>query len=122
LTFLRRAEKAFSARLIHAITSSTLVMSAVADVVVEFAFDLVAVIRGEMDEQTLLRNLGVNTCGVIGSLAGVGMALAVSRRAPWWATIVLMLVFMWIGGTFGRRAGRCLFGKESNERQAPMRA
>ena len=112
LTFLRRAEKAFSARLIHAITSSTLVMSAVVDVVVDFAFDVVAVIRGEMDEDTLLRNLGVNACGAIGSLVGVEIALAVGKKGPWLLLLVLIAIGLLIGGWAGRRVGRQIFDED----------
>ena len=112
LTLLRRAKRGFSDRLIHAITSSTMVMSAMADVVVDFAFDVVAVIRGEMDEDTLLRNLGVNACGAIGSLVGVEIALAVGKKGPWLLLLVLIAIGLLIGGWAGRRAGRQIFDED----------
>jgi len=115
---LRRAKSAFSSRLIRAITSSTLVMSAVADVVVEFAVDFVAVIRGEMDGETLLRNLGVNTCGAIGSLAGAGIALAVARGAPWLLLLLAIAAGLWIGREAGRLFGGHIFGEANTGREA----
>lgn len=115
LTLLRRAKNAFSARLIHAITSSTMVMSAMADVVVEFAFDLVGVIRGEMDEDTLLRNLGMNMCGGLGSLAGVGIALVAAKGAPWWLLLLAMTIGLWVGREAGRQIGGRIFGEANTE-------
>jgi len=112
ITLLRRAKGAFSARLIRAITSSTLVMSAIADVVVDFAFDVVDVLRGKIDEETLFRNLGVNSCGALGGLAGAGLALLATRDAPWWLKLLLVGVGLWLGAVYGRRLGKHLFRDE----------
>ena len=119
ITLLRRAKNAFSSRLIRAITSSTLAMSAVADVVVEFAFDVADVLRGKIDEETLFQNLGVNTCGAIGGLAVGGLALMAIRGAPWWLTLLVLGIGLWLGTVFGRRLGSRLFRDESAS-QSPL--
>lgn len=122
IEFLRRAKRAFSDRLIHAIASSTLVTSAVVDVVVDFAFDLVDVIRGKMDHETLLRNLGVNTCGAIGSVAGASIALVVASRVPWWLLLLVVAVGMWLGCVGGRWIGRRIFDEDTNANPQPAPA
>jgi hypothetical protein len=112
-TFLARAKGAFSARLIHRITSSTFAMSAVADVVIETAFDLVEVYRGRMDWDTLLRNLGVNTLTAAGGLGGAILGAAVAGSASWPVALVAIFLGMWLGAKGGRLLGEHLFDGEA---------
>jgi hypothetical protein len=108
-TFLKRGKRAFSARLIHRIASSTFVMSAVADVVIETAFDLVEVHRGRMDWDTLFRNLGVNTLTAAGGLGGAVVGARLARNAPWPVALLAIFGGMWLGTKGGRLAGEWLF-------------
>jgi hypothetical protein len=110
--FLRYAKQAFSDRLIHTVCSSTVVATAVAEVVVETGADLIAVFRGTMDWDTLLRRLGVATTRAVGGALGAVAALALTKDAPPWVALVALIVLVWIGARLGKSVGEKLFEGE----------
>lgn len=127
--FTATAQAAFRLRLVQRVTASTLVAGAVAELVVETAFDFVAVLRGEMTHAELLERFGVNAFRAAGGLAGAALACAVTRWAPAWVTVILILVFSFILAWLAEKAGRLviaatrkLLGRGENEPDMPVLA
>jgi hypothetical protein len=102
--FVERARSAFCSRLLHRITRSRIAVSAIAEVVVETAMDFVAVLRGRMSFDDLLRRFGVHVATAAGAAAGAAVAAALTcGMAP-----IVVALSMLFGGYVGSRGGRAL--------------
>jgi hypothetical protein len=107
--FLSKARAEFSARLIHRVASSTLAVGAVAEVIVETAIDMLAVLRSEITLEQWLRRLGVHATTAVGGVAGVAFAYALTENEPPLARLVAGLVGGYLGAKLGRAAGEAIF-------------
>lgn len=107
--FTTHAHGAFRSRLAGRVAASAMVAGAVAEVVVETAFDFVAVLRGQMTREELFRRAGVHTCRAVGGLAGVAAACALTRNAPGCVTLLACIVFGAVGAYAGEEVGEALF-------------
>lgn len=107
--FAEKAGAAFSSRLLHRIARSRLTASAVAEVVVETAIDLVAVLRRQMSFEQLLRRFGVHVTTAGGGALGAAAGLALTRGRPSWLRVLAVLLGGWVGSHGGRALGEGLF-------------
>lgn len=107
--FIAKARDAFSSRLLQRIARSRIVVSAIAEVVVETALDLVDVLRGRISFEDLLRRFGVHVTTAAGAALGVAAGLAVTRGMPWWVSALAALAGGWGGSKVGRGVGEHLF-------------
>jgi hypothetical protein len=114
--FMSQARAAFSGRLIHRVARSALVAGAVAEVVLETAIDLLAVLRSEMTMQQWLARAGVHVTTAAAGAAGVALACAVTQGAPWWAQLGVCLLAGYGGAQLGRAVGKSIF----DPKQLPM--
>lgn len=107
--FASKARAAFCSRLLHRIAQSRIMVSAIAEVVVETAIDLVDVLRGRMSFEDLLRRFGVHVTTAGGAAIGVAAGLALARGGPWWLSGLAALLGGWVGAKGGRAVGEALF-------------
>ncbi len=110
--FLERAGEHFSSRLLHRISRSTVVLGAIAEVIVETAIDVHAVLTGEMTFEDLLRRFGVHVCTAAGAAAGAALAIVLTGGAAVWVQAVAGLVGAYAGGRAGRHVGNTIFSVE----------
>jgi hypothetical protein len=107
--FVSKARAAFSSRLLQRIARFRIAVSAIAEVVVETAIDLVDVLRGRMSFNELLRRFGVHVTTAGGAAIGVASGLALARGGPWWVSALAAVLGGWIGAKGGRAVGEALF-------------
>jgi hypothetical protein len=107
--FVGKARAAFSSRLLQRIARSRLLVSAIAEVVVETAVDLVDVLRGRISFEDLLRRFGVHVATATGGAVGVAAGLALTRGMPWWVSVLAALLGGYGGSKLGRHLGEAAF-------------
>jgi hypothetical protein len=107
--FLAKARQQFSDRLLHRIAGSTVMLGAIAEVLVETTIDVVRVLRGEMTFDELLRSFGVHVCTAAGGAIGIAVAGLLTGGAVWWVQGLAMLLGGAAGAYCGRSAGVALF-------------
>ncbi len=107
--FLAKARQQFSDRLLHRIAGSTVMLGAIAEVLVETTIDVVSVLRGEMTFDDLLRSFGVHVCTAAGGAIGIAVAGLLTGGAVWWVQGLAMLLGGAAGAYGGRRAGVAVF-------------
>lgn len=107
--FTAQARDAFSAKLLHKLAGSRLVVSAVAEIILETALDVVEVLKERMSFEQLLRRFGVHCCKAVGSAAGVAVALQLTRGEPLWVTAIAVLALGYVGARAGSEFGEVLF-------------
>ncbi|MCC6213806.1 MAG: hypothetical protein IT376_02985 [Polyangiaceae bacterium] len=104
--FASKARAAFSSRLLQRIARSRIAVSAIAEVVVETAIDLVDVLRDRMSFEDLLRRFGVHVTTAGGAAVGVAAGLALARGDPWWLSALAALFGGWLGAKGNHRRSR----------------
>jgi hypothetical protein len=107
--FVEKARAAFSSRLLQRIAGSRVVTSAIAEVILETAIDIVDVLRGRMSFDDLLRRFGVHVTTAAGAAVGVAAGLALTRGMPWWASALAAVLGGYAGSTVGRQIGEAVF-------------
>lgn len=118
--FIASARRQFSDRLLHRIAGSTVVLGAIAEVVVETSIDLVRVLRGQMTFDDLLRNFGVHIFTAAGGALGLALAGVLTGGAAWWVQAAAMLVGGAAGAFAGRRAGIAVFSPPTLARESAV--
>lgn len=107
--FVARARKQFSDRLIHRIARSTYWLGAVAEVIVETAIDLFAVVTGKLTFEELLRRFGVHVFTAGGAAAGMALAALLTGGMSAWFQLGAILLGGYVGGRYGRVIGERVF-------------
>ncbi len=107
--FLGQAREIFEHRLVRRIAGSTVAVGVIAEVIVEAAIDVIAVVRGELAPDLLLPRVGVHALTAVGGGAAVALVLTATRGAPWWFTALLAAGLGVLGAKAGRALGEALF-------------
>jgi hypothetical protein len=107
--FVARARREFSSKLLQRIAKSRIVVSAIAEVVVETAIDLVDVLRNRMTFEDLLRRFGVHVATAGGAAVGVSLALTLARGLGGLPCLLLTVAGGYLGARAGRAVGEALF-------------
>lgn len=117
--FVSEAKAQFSDRLLHRIARSTIVVGAIADVVVETAIDLHAVLTRKMTLDDLVRRFGVHTTTAAGGALGVALAVHLTRGSHPALQLLAVLGLGYLGSSGGRKLGVELFLSPA-QRQLPL--
>ncbi len=107
--FATSARARFSERLLHRIGRSTIVMGAIAEVLIETAVDLHAVLTKKMTFEDLLRRFGVHAITAAGGVAGVALAVHLARDHDPLIQFGAALLGGFLGSAAGRELGTALF-------------
>jgi hypothetical protein len=105
--FLQIAGDVFDGKLLHLMGQRVVIGSAIVDVVIETAKDMVAWSRGELTSEAVARLFGVSCFGALGSVLGALVAARIAKNFGPLAPVV-MLLGAWGGGKLGELLGEKL--------------
>lgn len=108
--FLEIAGAVFDSRLLRTIGGKIVVASAIADVVVSTAKDVLACLRGELTMEEVILRSCVAVLAAGGGVAGWAVGMKVSAGATWWVQLLVTITLTWGGSWLGARLGKALIG------------
>jgi len=107
--FLDVAGACFDSRLLKKLGGRVVIASAIADVVIETARDIISWVRGELTFEDVARRAGVTICASGGAVAGWVLASRTAAGMGPIAALALTLAGSWAGARLGEWIGEELF-------------